>query len=257
MLAKGALDAPLLGGFRWSLAEAHLTAIGGSTGFAEYIKGAVAVHLVKRALSFWKDARQSIANESLEVQRVRTFLREELVPGLDDEKTIKLARAVIEAEAASNRKIGKETRRALIGTAQFHTCYLCGEQLDPKTTDDQASSFFTAEHLWPCSLGGDSIIDNLLPACIKCQKAKANSMAWEWLNVHNYVLPPDPGSEDLKSIPRSARVARHYLYTLSICEKKRLSLKEGFLLVGAMNDPLRHRGADLPVTFFDLLTERT
>jgi hypothetical protein len=56
-------------------------------------------------------------------------------------------------------------------------CYMCGRQLTQKGDDvDRA----TVEHLWPLSLGGSSVEDNLIPACRKCNAGRENSVTWAW-----------------------------------------------------------------------------
>lgn len=56
-------------------------------------------------------------------------------------------------------------------------CYLCGI---PLTKTRGAHDQFTIEHLWPLSLGGSTIEDNLLPACKNCNDSRQHFITWAW-----------------------------------------------------------------------------
>jgi hypothetical protein len=103
-------------------------------------------------------------------------------------------------------------------------------------------------------MGGDSVEENLLPACKRCQNVTKDAMSWEWLNIHNIVLPASPSVDALDSVSQRVRYARHYFEALRSTETQHLSLKEAFLRLGAMKSPITHVRTGLPLTFFDLQT---
>lgn len=44
-----------------------------------------------------------------------------------------------------------------------------------------------ADHVIPLSRGGDTAVDNILPACRSCNASKSNHLLEEWLEESNYV----------------------------------------------------------------------
>lgn len=77
--------------------------------------------------------------------------------------------------SADKRRKGSVERNAMRSEAPF--CYLCGI---PLTQPGQARSSFTVEHLWPMTFGGDTVEDNLLPACKDCNEKRNHSITWAW-----------------------------------------------------------------------------
>jgi hypothetical protein len=247
------LDLTGEGAVRWKNIGVLFEDFNGSSAFLAYIKGATAIHSTRRLLRFWHDERPGILNESQYVGRVSTFVRQEMFTSIGDEPSRKIARAVVEAEQACDRSINSSCKAAVLKKRQRHTCYLCGGKLDP-TALQGTPGFLTLEHLWPTSMGGDSVEGNLLPACVQCQQHTQDSLSWEWPNIHNLVLPSNPSKRALHSVPRNVRYARHYLEALRIAENEHLSLKQAFLRLGPIGTQLGYVATGLPLTFFDLQT---
>ncbi len=51
-------------------------------------------------------------------------------------------------------------------------CYYCGRKVSP--------SELTMDHVIPLSRGGQSVRENLVPACKECNIKKKNLLPWEW-----------------------------------------------------------------------------
>jgi hypothetical protein len=238
---------------RWSNLELLFELIGGDAKYAGYVKGAVTVHLIRRLLRFWEVEKRLIADESLYVRKMADFIKREVFPGLDASSVSLLSRAVIRAEAASFKPIKPQVKANVIGERKAIRCYLCNRELDKKAKEKD-ESYLTFEHLWPTSIGGDSIEDNLLPACKRCQKVTKDTASWEWLNVHNLVLPSSPSDEALISVSHPVRFAKHYLEAIRLADESQLSLKDSFVRLGPMSHTLTHLQTGLPITFFDLRT---
>jgi len=231
-----------------------ISEIGGTTEFSDYIRGILAVHAVRRLLRYWKREQELIQGEHLYVKRLSRFIKDNMFSSLSDAEITKLARLVIAATKASDNRISQTVRKRVLSETKTLSCYLCGRSLDV-AVDEGDERLVTLEHVWPCSVGGESIEVNLLPACVRCQEAKKDSFSWEWFNIHNLVLPTAPSEEALKSIAQPARIARHYLQALSECREHQLTLKEAFRRIGPMGDTsVRPMSEGLPVTFFDLRT---
>lgn len=227
---------------------------GGGGDFTDYLRGAISAFAMRRLLRFWASEIDLTPNEANHVRRVSKFVNEELFVGLDKQLTAEVARAVVAAHVVSSKEIPRGVRKLVTRDRQRLHCYLCNQPLDPDAIEG-TEEFLTLEHLWPSSIGGDSIEENLLPACHECQGISKDTISWEWVNVHNYVLPPLPSAEALKrGVGPRVRYARHYLEAIRLCDAERLTLKESFLKLGPMNDAVGHRITRLPVTFFDLET---
>jgi hypothetical protein len=253
LLRDEVLDLTGDGAMRWTNIGSLLESVSGGPNFSAYIKGATAIHAMRRLLRFWEDERPEIPDESQHVRKVATFIRGEMFPSIGEEQSRKIARAVVMAERASKRPINSSSRAAVLKETRRHLCYLCGLQLDPRAAEG-SPEVLALEHLWPTSMGGDSIEANLLPACSRCQHDTQDALSWEWLNIHNLVLPTSPSVRALESVSRRVRYARHYLEALTATEEEHLSLKEAFLRLGPIKADISYIKTGLPLTFFDLQT---
>ena len=240
------------GQISWAGVDRLMEFSGGANGYAAYVKGATAILTVRKLLTFWRTEKASIGAENLEVNSIRRYVKSEVFPTLQDSLAKEVARKVKSAQEVSFVKIAPNLRRRMRKSTGAHFCYLCNAVLDLSAEDGDPAQF-TLEHLWPSSLGGDSVEENLLPACIDCQNKKADSMSWEWPNLHNVVLSPKPSVSALASVGREIKIARHYFEAMQLCDTKKMTLKEAFLNLGPMND-LAHVSNDEPVTFFNLKT---
>lgn len=231
-------------------------AIGGTEKFGEFLRGAIAIHALRRLLVYW-DAERPNVGEAMHVTRLSRFLRTELFLGLNSDEAATVARLAVAAHEASNKQISPGVRKRVIGETLNPYCYLCGTSL---RTSVPASSpdFLTLEHLWPSSLGGNSVEDNLLPACSKCQNDKGDHPSWEWFSVHDLVLSPTPSDEELRSVPRRAKIAVHFMKALEATRGSSKTLKESMRALGPVSRVLAFRdGGDMPITFFHLRTYPT
>lgn len=254
LLRDGVFDALGNKQANWMNFEELIGRAGGDGDFAGYVRGAMSAFAMRRLLRFWASEIGMTPHEANHVRRVSRFVSEDLFPSLDAQLTAQVARAVVAAHVASSNTIPTGVRRLVVRDQNRLHCYLCQQSLDP-TAGQGSKEFLTLEHLWPSSIGGDSIEANLLPACVACQRITQDTISWEWVNVHNYVLPPQPSATALdKGVGLKVRYARHYLQVLRLCDAEGLTLKESFLKLGPMNATLRHRATRLPVTFFDLET---
>jgi hypothetical protein len=254
LLRDGVFDALGNKQANWANFGELIGRVGGDEDFAAYVRGAMSAFAMRRLLRFWASEIGMTPDEANHVRRVSRFISEDLFTSLDTQLTAQVARAVVAAHVASSKAIPPGIRKLVVRDQNRLHCYLCRHPLDPAAGED-SKEFLTLEHLWPSSIGGDSVEANLLPACATCQKITKDTISWEWINVHNYVLPPQPSATALeKGVGPRARYARHYLEVVRLCDAERLTLKESFLKLGPMNAELRHRTTRLPVTFFDLET---
>lgn len=253
LLRDQMLEASGRGHVRWSNLASLFEQASGRSEFGEYLRGAAAVHVMRRLLRFWEAERKLTPQESQYVVKVIGYIREEVLTALGEEATSRLARAVIAAETSCRQSISPGLRtRILKGSGQMQ-CYLCRAPLSATAREEQ-TDFLTLEHLWPQSMGGDSTEDNLLPSCRRCQDTTKDTLSWEWLNVHNIVLPVKPSPEAIASVSRRTHFARYYLAAMRLADDRGFSLKEAFNTLGPMRQPIIAAITGHPVTFFDLET---
>lgn len=236
----------------WSTIGILFNQSGENSQFSTYIRGAVSVHAVRTLLRYWSAEKANIVDVNRQAV-LRKFIKRDVYPGLNDHLTSMLARSVIAAESVSSKVISPSVRKEVIGQSQLHNCYLCNCVLNVSALCGQPD-YLTLEHLWPSSIGGDSIEENLLPACVMCQNDTENTMSWEWLNIHNLVLPTSPSDDALKSVTRKQRTARHFHQAIAIRDENGISLKQAFLQIGSIKSPLSYTSTGSPITFFDLHT---
>jgi len=223
--------------------------LAGSRHFSDYLHGAMATSATRRLIHFWR----SVGPMTVDAKRfdvMLRYVRGTIFPETDRSALAPLIRATFSAVEASGRAISNATRTRVLDTFGL-CCYMCGFDLDP-AVDSRDPRFVTLEHLWPNSLGGDSIFENLMPACNRCQRDKSHGIPWEWVAVHNTVLDVDPSDDSLTGVSRASRMARRYRHIMEVCRDNRWTLQEGFRNEGPWGE-LAFRPTGTPVTFFDLL----
>lgn len=253
LLRDELLEASGHGHIRWSNLGRLFDQVGGRPEFGDYLRGSAAVHLMRRLLRFWEAERLVTSQESQYIKKVASYIRDEALSSLGDDDTFRLARSVVAAERSCNQTISRNVRRSLVGGKPKLSCYLCQSSLNPSAPEGEPEHL-TLEHLWPQSVGGDSIEENLLPACTRCQITSKDTMSWEWFNIHNVVLPPIASEGALASVTRKGHFARHCFEAMRLASMKRLSLKEAFTVLGPIRQPVGSVSTGGPITFFDLET---
>jgi hypothetical protein len=179
--------------------------LAGSRHFSDYVHDAIATSATRRLIHYWRSVGPNTA-EARRFDLMLRYARETMFPDTDRSSLAPVIRATFNAVAASGRPITNTTRTRVLDTFGLR-CYMCGFDLDP-TVDDQDARFVTIEHLWPSSLGGDSIFENLMPACLRCQRDKAHGIPWAWVAVQNIVLDIEPSDASLAGVGGGVRVAR-------------------------------------------------
>ncbi len=129
-------------------------------------------------------------------------------------------------------------------------CYMCGRMIDFGAKDIPLS--YTCEHVWPRSYGGNSDIENLLPACLQCNnELKSDFTTCVMPPIHSFVLGIGPSDENLARVPREYKFALHYRAAQRLASEKRQSLKKSFLEIGPWKPTTICQGDDV-VDFFNL-----
>ena len=142
----------------------------------------------------------------------------------------RLVNLSFEAARSARQKISNATKNAILCSHEEFHCYICGREI--RKAGNEPNDLIQLEHIWPRRFGGDSGIDNLIPACCDCNSDKDSMLLWQDAHIHSFVLKPYPSADDLRKVPRKAKIAKH---RQAICEyscAKELTLKEAAIEIG-------------------------
>lgn len=156
------------------------------------------------------------------------------------------------AVSAAKENFTKGIQRHMRDWAELRhpNCYMCGRSIDFASKDSDLS--YTCEHVWPRSYGGNSDVDNLLPACFQCNNdIKSDFTTWVMPPIHSFVLGIGPSEENLSRVPRHFKFALHYRAAQHLSSEKRQSLKKSFLQLGPWKQTTICQNDDV-VDFFNL-----
>lgn len=129
-------------------------------------------------------------------------------------------------------------------------CYMCNVPMDFEETESHTS--FTLEHVWPRAYGGNSIAENLMPACSACNSNKKRHFAtWAMPAVQSLLLGLSPTPQRLDEIDGSFKFALHYRAAHRFAILNHCSRKNAFLKIGPWTD-IRLRDDDDVADFFNL-----
>ena len=144
-----------------------------ATDFADFVKLAATVEVFSRCV---RDARRYLeVDESASSAAISKELRTKVALPMrlwHDQRFGELARLV--GLSAIRKQRDKGVERAAIA-AVAAVCYMCGASLDRKKG---RANTYTIEHIWPISYGGDTIEENLLPACADCNSKRGSMLSW-------------------------------------------------------------------------------
>lgn len=149
----------------------------------------------------------------------------------------KLAPLAYEAAAKSSKASAStaDFRVAIIREARGTVfCYSCGSMLDPNAQSEDEPDYMDIDHVWPHSLGGDTVLTNLIPACIPCNSMRKHLASWEWSLVQAPVLGR-MGSKKLddKKIGKPEKIALHTRAAMDFARKNGGTLKDAYQFIGA------------------------
>ncbi len=222
--------------------------------WSEFLEQLVAVWLTGRLVAA---ARSLSATHGAEYDDALSgYLRDYLDISKDDlQRLLRLTKA---AADAAEKEISPGLKNQLRTWAMSHHahCYMCGVALDFTGADSFAS--FTRDHLWPRSYGGDSILENLLPACGKCNSERKSHFAtWATTSIQSALLRMQPTSNDWASLAGYHLFALQNYAAQCLAIREDLTLKEGLLTVGHWESPPQITDSGDVVHFFNITNLRT
>jgi len=133
-------------------------------------------------------------------------------------------------------------------------CYLCGT---PLTRTGHATR--TIEHVWPLSLGGETVEHNLVLACSDCNNKRGHMMTWAYGPVHSTYYTFSSNNPGTKNPPADLRLSLALARLMQAAgptrgRRKLLTLKEAVRVVRPAIPDLDVQ-KDRPYVYFELLQE--
>jgi len=181
----------------------------------------------------------------------RRFLREQLlIPPTLVERVLRMA---LRAVQASREEINETTRRRLTRQAQrtHDYCYMCRQPLD--FTGGDVNRKLELEHVWPQCYGGNSVDDNLLPACGSCNRKKAGFATWAMVGVQSLILGFEPSENEYTAVTGPQRFALHYFTARRLlAHNPQMNLKQAFERLQPWRHEMRVRDASDIGDFFNI-----
>ena len=237
--------------FDWSRFELMHNYTGRASQYIELFSEIVAVNLVCRLVSVGRSIhdRFHIFDPEFDYE-FKKYLRDYL--SLQATQFDQFYRFCKSAVRASIGGINATVRRNLTAWSQrtHDFCYMCGVRLD--YSSDLPYNAFTLEHLWPQSYGGNSIEENLLPACRACNSKKKKDFAtWAMPAIQSMIYGLEDSEEKLDEIDGSYKYALHYKFVQDYSRQKKISLRRGFQEIGPWRKPQKIDSSDV-ADFFNL-----
>jgi hypothetical protein len=195
-------------------------------------------------------AKQIEINDPRFQVELKSFLRDNIK--IPHDRINETYRFILRAVKAAQESIPDNLRRRFRSWAKSHHahCYMCGVSLDFYKTDLHNS--FTCEHIWPRAYGGNSIEDNLLPACQSCNSDKKGNFAtWAMPAIQSLIMGFNPTEQRLQEIEGCYKFALHYRAVQQLAKRKNLTLKKAFLKFGHWTE-VRVTSNDEVADFFNL-----
>jgi 5-methylcytosine-specific restriction endonuclease McrA len=164
--------------------------------------------------------------------------------------------ALIEEVLTSAEQMPKEPspglKRLVIQNGP-HSCYSCGRLFGAIYDDapEPDGLIATADHIWPRALGGDTIAENLLPACPSCNGAKGHIASWQMAWIQPVVFADVDEANGLRSLQRELKMALHVRAAMTYAQENGSTLRDALLAIGPREPPVRI-DADQGYDFFNL-----
>jgi hypothetical protein len=209
---------------------------------SSFFVGAAVLHLQQRLLRLAHDVREAVPERWQQALELRSQACD-IIQLTPIEYSGDYA-AFVEEVLTSAEQMPKEPspglKRFVIKNGP-ETCYSCGRLFGAIYEDGPAPNGLkaTADHFWPRAFGGDTIEENLLPACGSCNSAKGHIAAWQMAWIQPVVFADVDEANGLKSLPREVKMALHVRAAISYAQKNGSTLRDAFLAIGPREPPVR------------------
>ena len=245
------LNHRLLAPAPWEQLASALELTGRATHLVDFYRQLTAVTLSGRIVVAGKSLADRLGIDDPAFRKEFTVLLRDYV-GIPSRFLDELFRFSQRAVNAALEPFRKSVQDQMLAWAmRVHpNCYMCGVALNFEKREELSS--YTCEHVWPRSYGGNSTIDNLLPACRMCnEKKKANFATWVMPSVQALNLGLAPSDDRLQEIHGSYNLLFIIELPRNSLSENGLTLKNAFLKLGPWED-VRIRDVDDVVDIFNI-----
>lgn len=217
--------------------EKWLEAGGMSEHWIEYLEQMVTVALTGRIVAAGRSLKKLHKHDrGLYRREYRSYLNDYLLISKHDLDEL-IGFALPSAEVAEGDiSDGLRKDRRAWAAERHRNCYLCNVEMD--FVDKEADNYCTLEHLWPSSYGGDSIEENLLPACAICNRVrKSNFATWAVTSVQSVLKGIKPALNDPKLLTGPTQFALHHWAGQRYAIRNNTNLRDAFRKLGPWVTP--------------------
>ena len=191
------------------------------TAFAESVRLAATVDVAMRCI---RTGREMVNGSQVTWKTMGRALRTEVgIPPILSGNS-RFCQLAIQTSEIAQAKPRSNVNEAKLRAGGEQKCYLCGSVLN---MDGNEGKTFSVEHVWPQSMGGDSRLDNLLPACTDCNSKRQHQVSWAtgpvfstWLkspvpvDEEGYAVTVDPNVSKYK--PKNEAASNHLWVSLAL-----------------------------------------
>ncbi|WP_420566410.1 HNH endonuclease [Thalassobaculum sp.] len=225
-------------------------------GLSSFFVGASILHLQQRLLRLAQDIRNQVDDRWEQGEMLRAKIHD--VIQLTSIEYRGDFSALVEEVLAGAEQMHKEppsTLSRLVRRNHKEECYSCGRIFGAIYKDAPAPNGLSAtvDHIWPRALGGDTIEENLLPACPSCNSAKGHIAAWQMAWIQPVVFSDADEVNGLDSLRREVKIALHVRAAMAYAHANGSTLQDAFVAIGPREPPVRI-DADQGYDFFNLRT---
>ena len=246
----------------WSrLEDRHFHTTARPKEFRRFFQEAIALNLTRRLILAAEFVRLNQCPEPTETHFIGLLDKPICKLGLmEKNQRGQISRLLKDALICSRHSISTRLRQGMLNWSRGHHnfCYLCGKELNFNLTQNENDSDITLDHLWPQAYGGDSIEENILPACRDCNSRKKRDYAsWAGCNVHTLMVGVDPSEGAIMSIGLQFQYALYNRAATAYANRKKISLKESYITLGPWKSEICVLDADDVGDFFNLSNYNT
>jgi 5-methylcytosine-specific restriction endonuclease McrA len=207
-------------------------------GMGQYVEGVVLSFSFIRLMTAAKSIFSAPKDITVCMSDMRAYINN-WMHWLDSEQRNRLVRLVREACESSDRPISAGTRQLAWPRGNSDRCYMCSAllTLHRRHFVDANGKNANLDHIWPSSLGGNSIPENLLLACQACNNAKKHLLTWESGHAHSLIYTMGFETHDFYSrVPRLEKILIHRRAAFVLACRERLTLRDAFQKLGGYSE---------------------
>lgn len=229
-----------IGPASWPDVEDGISFIGTASQWSQSFQEMLAVNLTGRIVAGGKSLADECAISGEDFENLfERFVGDTIsITGRDLPELLRFAKRAVTA-ARLDISPGQAKRLKDFAFNSHPRCYMCGEMLLFAEPPAPAPRYtvYTAEHIWPQSYGGDSIDENILPACRSCNNEKKQGFAtWVMTDFQSLNLGIRPSAGALARLSGQHKFALHYKAAQRRARMRKCSLKQAFLDIGPWTD---------------------